>query len=389
MQWWTKVILGYSLGTSHTQFYDGQYFANNEDAVVVTLNYRLTIFGFPGAPNLTQNVGWLDQRRAVEWVYNNIASFGGDPERITIDGQSAGSVAVDNWAYAFKEDPIVAGLISNSGNVLSFPINSAELAASNWYNVSGQLGCGTTGDTVDCMRTKSISSLLDAVAIVPAPPGSSVARSQPAFQATVDNITVFADYATLANNGDFAPIPYLQGMNNHESGYYRLPPYAEEGVLYAESVWTEFEIEDFTCPTAFAGYNRIRHGVPSWRFRYFGEWDNLRLYTNSSTTPPSTSGAYHGSDVSMIIGNTLGISGIPPSAEEDAVSAYMQGAWSAFIQSPSAGLTAYGWPLYDQSKPTLVRLGYNNSPVPNFVLPSTYDSACPALNLSYYSSSIL
>lgn len=373
--------LGYAIGTSHTPFYDGEFLAQAEDVVVVTLNYRITIFGFSGSPDLTQNVALLDQRRAVEWVRDNIAAFGGDPSRITIDGQSSGAVAVDNWAYAFKDDPIVAGLISQSGNVFSFPLNSAELAASNWYNVSGQLGCGTSGNTVACMRSKSVSALLAAVAKVPAPPGNSVARSQPAFQSTVDNITIFADYTDRSNNGNFARIPYLQGMNDHESGYYRIPPYFRTGVLYPESVWTEFEMEDFTCPTAFEGYNRARHNVPTWRFRYFGDWDNLKLYP--------TSGAYHGSDVEMIIGNTYGVSGIPPSKAEVATTAYMQGAWSAFAHDPQAGLTKYGWPEYDQNAPTLARLAYNNSPAPSFVYPSIYDDACTGLNLTYYNANVL
>ena len=62
-------------------------------------SYRLNIFGFSGAPGLTQNVALLDQRMAVEWVYENIAAFGGDPEHITIFGQSAGGASVDYYSY--------------------------------------------------------------------------------------------------------------------------------------------------------------------------------------------------------------------------------------------------------------------------------------------------
>jgi carboxylesterase type B len=56
----------------------------------VTVNYRLNIFGFPGAPGETQNLGLRDQRAAVEWLRDNISGFGGDPEKITISGQSSG-----------------------------------------------------------------------------------------------------------------------------------------------------------------------------------------------------------------------------------------------------------------------------------------------------------
>lgn len=113
--------------------------------MVVTLNYRLNIFGFPGAPDETHNLGLLDQRLAVEWLRDNARAFGGDPQRITIAGQSAGGMAVDIWSYVWTEEPIVAGLISQSGTVFSLEINSRELAHSHWYNASALLGCGSSG----------------------------------------------------------------------------------------------------------------------------------------------------------------------------------------------------------------------------------------------------
>lgn len=55
-------------------------------------SYRINIFGFPGLPGMDQNVGLLDQRLAIEWTRKNIAAFGGDPNRITIFGESAGGI---------------------------------------------------------------------------------------------------------------------------------------------------------------------------------------------------------------------------------------------------------------------------------------------------------
>src|SRR5436190_14586297 len=73
-------------------------------------SYRLNVFGFPGNPSIPNlNLGLLDQRMAIEWVRDNIAAFGGDPSRITIFGQSAGSASVDYYSYAYTSDPIVAG----------------------------------------------------------------------------------------------------------------------------------------------------------------------------------------------------------------------------------------------------------------------------------------
>jgi cholinesterase len=93
----------FSAGTSNTPFYGGEFLADAQDVVVVTFGFRMNIFGFPGAPELEdKNLALLDQRLAVSWVRDNIEYFGGDSSRITIAGQSSGSWAVNNWAYAFQ-----------------------------------------------------------------------------------------------------------------------------------------------------------------------------------------------------------------------------------------------------------------------------------------------
>lgn len=81
----------------------------------MTFNYRLNIFGQPNAPQLvnnttSQNFGLLDLDAAVKWVYDNIKNFGGDPNRITLFGQSAGGTSIDQYVYAHPEDKMVKGL---------------------------------------------------------------------------------------------------------------------------------------------------------------------------------------------------------------------------------------------------------------------------------------
>ena len=173
--------------------------------MVVTLNYRINIFGFPGAPGHEQNIGLLDQRLAVEWVRDNIGAFGGCSSKIVIFGQSVGGVAVDYWSYAYLKDPIVSGLISHSGNAFSFPINSRELAERHWYNVTSSLGCGDKGDVMACMRKQDFKDIKAAAAKVKPPP-TILARSQPVFQPTPDGKTVFEDYEPLSSEGKFAKL---------------------------------------------------------------------------------------------------------------------------------------------------------------------------------------
>lgn len=364
---------GFSIGNTDSPFYNGQFFSDAEDVVVVTVNFRENIFGYPGTPNATQNLGLRDQRLAVEWVRANIEAFGGDCSRITIFGQSSGSVAIDYWSYAYAEDPIASGLISHSGNALSFPLNAPGVVTKNWYNVSAQLGCGSSGDTLECMRNKTWQDIKAAAATVPAGPGGSPLRSIPGFYPVVDGETVFANYTALSDAGKFARLPYLLGNNDNEQGYYALPAYAK-GVNTTQAQGDAFLLSSFTCPNAFAAAARRNHGVPVWQFRYFGDWDNLRLYP--------TSGAYHGTDLEMIFGNSAQVSGIDPSAPEQQTTALMQRAWAAFAADPAHGLDRLGWPQFDPSSDSLIRLAYNNSPAPDFVSPGVYDAPCSTVALA-------
>jgi carboxylesterase type B len=101
---------------SNTPSYNGQYLVrDHDDVLVASFNYRTNIFGQPGAPQLsvnasqTQNFGLLDIDTAIEWVYDNIMAFGGDPERIILFGESAGAAATDIYSYMHPDDGIVKG----------------------------------------------------------------------------------------------------------------------------------------------------------------------------------------------------------------------------------------------------------------------------------------
>lgn len=94
--------------------------------------------GFPNSAGLDeQNLGLRDIRFAIEWVRDNIAAFGGDPTRMALWGQSAGSVATDMYPYSSYEDPIVQGIISSSGSVFAPPsFLSFDFAQSNFTYIA-------------------------------------------------------------------------------------------------------------------------------------------------------------------------------------------------------------------------------------------------------------
>ncbi|GLI75121.1 hypothetical protein PoHVEF18_003372 [Penicillium ochrochloron] len=367
-------------GTTDTIFYYGGGFADAEDVIVVTVNYRMNIFGFPGLPGQSPNLGLLDQRLAVEWIKQNIRAFGGDPDRITISGQSCGSASVDYWAYAYPSKPLVAGLISHSGTALSFPTNNRTTAASHWYTVSSQLGCGTSGNVLSCMRKQNASAILAAASAVKVPT-TNPARKAPAFQPTVDGVTVFENYTLLSQQGKFARIPYLVGHNANEAGFYKIAAYAQGSIL-TDQQWEDFNMQTFFCPSNLEAADRSRRHTPAWRFQYNADWDNTRLYP--------TSGAYHGVEFNMIFGESAEITGIAESDAQCQLQEKMRSAWGAFIADPEHGLEALGWPKYnpageykqinkidlfsnDLSASTLAEIGLNNDPSVSFV--GTNDSA--------------
>ncbi|KAF4556549.1 Carboxylesterase-like protein 17 [Elsinoe fawcettii] len=364
----------------NSPFYKGQYFASMEDVVVVTISYRLGIFGFSGAPGQEQNAALLDQRLSVEWVRDNIASFGGDPTRIIIFGQSAGGSSVDYWSYAYPSDPIVAGIISHSGTSFSFVPNDPSYSTSLYYNVSGTLNCGGASSppelVLSCLRAANFTSLLAASRNVPVLP--SPALAQATFHPTIDNRTVFplSTYTSRSLNGSFAPIPYLAGNADYEAGFYRVSACNANRTLAPEA-WDLFNQRAFTCPTQYAVDARVKQGTPTWRYRYMPDWENLRLYPAQGDYP--SSGAYHGSELSLLFGTTRDVTGQEDVVEEAELGRYIMGAWAAFGRDPERGLEGYGWPRYTEEEQNLILLGKGNSGGKEIVDAGVFDDVCPSV----------
>ncbi|KAI8937958.1 hypothetical protein NX059_005640 [Plenodomus lindquistii] len=366
-------------GNTNTPFANGQYLANNEDIIVVTVNYRLNVFGFPGAPGADTNLGLKDQRLAVEWLQRNIVAFGGDPEKIVIAGQSSGGAAVDWWSYAYRQNPIVHGLMSTSGNAFSFPMNTAQKQRDNWNTLSTALGCGNSTESVTCMRKQPFEAISLAAAKIAPSPGGSPVRSTPPFYPMVDNSTIFGiqEYLNRSASGDFAPLPYFHGHNNYEQGYYVIPAFGQ-GRNVTEAQSAQFLLESFVCPTSHEARQRVKANVPIWAYRYFGDWDNTRLYP--------TSGAYHGTELNMILGGSEDASGLPATQAQRYISGLFQGAVAAFAADPKQGLTKYGWPRFNPELESWIEIGVGNQAKATFAKPEKYDGKCLNVTLGALST---
>lgn len=129
---------GFVAGDGSEPRYDGASMAQ-KGMVAVTVNYRLNIFGFLAHPELSAespykgsgNYGLLDQQAALQWVHDNIAAFGGDPERVTIAGESAGSISVSAQMASPLSKDLIAGAIGESGASIKptlppIPLKEAE-----------------------------------------------------------------------------------------------------------------------------------------------------------------------------------------------------------------------------------------------------------------------
>lgn len=158
---------GFVAGDGSEPRYDGASMAK-KGIVVVTVNYRLNIFGFFAHPELSKeasyhasgNYGLLDQLAALQWVQKNIAAFGGDPARVTIAGESAGSIAVSALMTSPLSKKLIAGAIGESGagiNPTLAPVPLAE-AEKTGYDFAKNAGYVTLAQ-LRSLSTKEIFDL--------------------------------------------------------------------------------------------------------------------------------------------------------------------------------------------------------------------------------------
>ncbi|KAJ3574227.1 hypothetical protein NP233_g1904 [Leucocoprinus birnbaumii] len=196
---------GFDSGSSSDPKIDGSYLAAR-GIVFASYNYRLSLFGFPHAQEIadegqTQNLGLLDTRAAVEWLHANVAKFGGDPNKITLGGESVGAEMTNFYLSAYSKNSLIRGAIMQSGDTAQpmWPINSqiSKIAA----NFSCPLGKGL----LDCLRKKSGSELQQVLLDTGAQ-----------FQPVTDNITVWKDYVAQTQRGHTAKVPLLIGTNKDE-----------------------------------------------------------------------------------------------------------------------------------------------------------------------------
>jgi para-nitrobenzyl esterase len=196
--------------------YDGESMAK-KGIIYITINYRLGIFGFMAHPDLSEesgyasgNYGLLDQLAALKWVKKNVSAFGGDPQAITIGGESVGAQSVS----AHMASPLSKGLftraIAESGSILDFRSMISPLEESE--KIGLEVSKAAKADGIQYLRSLSAKELL-----------KIANRGNPRrFIPTIDGNFLKENPLDIFRKRDQAQVPLLEGWNTDEVPYFGL-----------------------------------------------------------------------------------------------------------------------------------------------------------------------
>ena len=376
---------GFRNGAGSLSTYDGTAFAR-AGVVVVTLNYRLGLLGFFSHPALTAesaskssgNYGLLDQIAALQWVHDNIASFGGDPANVTVFGESAGAVSV----YALMTSPKAAGLfqraIAESGSAPR-RVHDLKSAEAKGVALAKTLGVAEGPTALADLRKIPVAKLLTAGAPVSSLPGAGTFDFL-----CVDGAVLTASPADVFAEGKELAIPLLAGTNANEATLFTqglgldrvasLPLYrltmrglfrdqtdaamalypATDGPS-AQAAFEELLTDMFVAGTRTA----VRAHAAAGRLAY------LYQFTRGSKFAKSM-GSFHGIEIPYVFGTLL-----TPDPDDRNLSRQVMGYWVNFARtgnpnplspSPATGPTASGpnlpaWPAYNAADDKHQELG--------------------------------
>jgi para-nitrobenzyl esterase len=385
---------GFVAGDGSEPRYDGENMAR-KGIVALTVNYRLNLFGFLAHPELTKesphkasgNYGLMDQRAALQWVQQNIAAFGGDPKKVTIAGESAGSFSVSAQMASPQARNLIAGAIGESGSLLSLqPTMSLAKGEEAGVKFAGEAGAGSLA----ALRAMPAEKLLE----VTAKPGVAW------FWPVVDGYFFPKSPTQIFEAGEQARVPLMAGWNSEEMSYRALlgqdQPTPENYAKAVQKVYgdkaahvmqlypatTEEEVMQAATDLAgdrFIGYSTWKlidvHARTSGQpvYRYYYERPRPAMTPEMGDAAPGLAGgvvrgkdagamkiapargAVHSAEIEYAMGNLVGNKVYAWTDEDYKVSETMQAYFANFIKTGNpngAGLPQ--WPVTKPGGPAQV-----------------------------------
>lgn len=356
---------GFTRGAGSTPTYNGENFAA-KGVVLVTINYRLGVFGFLALPELTAEsthhssgeYGMLDQIAALEWVKKNISKFGGDPKRVTVFGESAGSLAV-NFLMA---SPLAKGLfhraIAESGAAFA-PMRSLVEAEKAGVTFSASLGAKQ--DSLKTLRAKPAEEILKA--------GAEQGTRPPVdgWFLPQDVYTIFAQSKQndvplmVGSNADEGTTLAPQGANTKaaeflEQAHQRYGNQADQFLKLYPASSDQEAVASF-----YASFrNNMAWGMHTWARMQTktGHHPAYRYYFTRRPPGPQSERlrAYHAAEIAYVFQNFLGQR--PWEDTDHKLGETMAGYWVNFATTGNPnGKGLPEWPAYSREKEQVMELG--------------------------------
>lgn len=365
--------------------------------VAITANYREGIFGFFAHPQLSKetsykgsgNYGFLDQAAAIKWVKDNISAFGGDPDRITIMGESAGSMSVS----ALMASPLTRNLISqamaSSGSVLgSRPVLSLKEAEEAGVETTKRLGCKSIKD----LRALSADELMKRAAVksvpsynidnyffteqpaetyakgeqaqVPCLIGNNSSEMVPAYilqgkPATIENLKPIVEKAFNISADKLLP---MYGINT-DADIMKLPGYQLAGDIFiAYATWKWMDVQQQTCSKPVYRYVFCRPRPDMViKNKEAGLAGGVQDKKSDAPAAPKIPGAIHSADIEYEMGNLSTNNVFAWNADDYAVSDIFQSYYANFIMTGNPnGLGLPEWtPINGQAVAPVMQIDVN------------------------------
>ncbi|EGC32385.1 hypothetical protein DICPUDRAFT_155629 [Dictyostelium purpureum] len=204
---------GFVVGSGSVKLYDATKFANSS-VIFVNTNYRLGVLGFLGTDLMSGNYGFLDQIKALEWVNKNIEAFGGDKTKVTIFGESAGSLSVATHMVSPYSKPYFHAAILSS-TPFSTGLKDKSKARGYATRFANFINCNV--EDITCLRSKSMEEILDAQAKVRMQVGEKVLDTFTIWAPIVDGDIIPKQPLTAAKDGEVHNVPTIIG-NVYDEG---------------------------------------------------------------------------------------------------------------------------------------------------------------------------